>query len=38
MCEEYETRHDRTGQPVVGGQSSSSFLTKGDQDRSSFGL
>ena len=24
MCEEYETLHDRTGQPVVGGQSSSS--------------
>ena len=23
MCEEYETSHDRTGQPVVGGQSSS---------------
>ena len=27
MCEEYETFHDRTGQPVVGGQSSSSFVT-----------
>ena len=27
MCEEYETFHDRTGQPVVGGQSISSFLT-----------
>ena len=26
MCEEYETFHDRTGQPVVGGQSSSSFV------------
>ena len=26
MCEEYETCHDRTGQPVVGGQSSSSFV------------
>ena len=25
-CEEYETFHDRTGKPVVGGQSSSSFL------------
>ena len=25
MCEEYETFHDRTGQPVVGEQSSSSF-------------
>ena len=26
MCEEYETLHDRSGQPVVGGQSSSSFV------------
>ena len=26
MCEEYETLHNRTGQPVVGGQSSSSFV------------
>ena len=26
MCEEYETFHDRTGQPVVGRQSSSSFV------------
>ena len=26
MCEEFETFHDRTGQPVVGGQSSSSFV------------
>ena len=26
MCEEYETFHDRTGQPVVGGQLSSSFV------------
>ena len=26
MCEEYETLHDRTGQPVVRGQSSSSFV------------
>ena len=26
MCEEYETFHDRTGQPVVGGQSNSSFV------------
>ena len=25
-CEEYETFHDRTGQPVVGGQSSSPFV------------
>ena len=25
MCEEYKTFHDRTGQPVVGEQSSSSF-------------
>ena len=26
MCEEYETFHDRTEKPVVGGQSSSSFV------------
>ena len=26
MCEEYETFHDRTGKPVVGGKSSSSFV------------
>ena len=26
MCEEYETFHNRTGQPAVGGQSSSSFV------------
>ena len=26
VCEEYESFHDRTGKPVVGGQSSSSFL------------
>ena len=26
MCEEYESFHDRTGQPVVEGQSSSSFV------------
>ena len=26
ICEEYETFHDRTGQPVVRGQSSSSFV------------
>ena len=26
MCEEHETFHDRTGQPVVGGQSNSSFV------------
>ena len=26
MCEEYENLHDRTGQPVVMGQSSSSFV------------
>ena len=26
MFEEYETFHDMTGQPVVGGQSSSSFV------------
>ena len=28
MCEEYETFHDRTEQPVVGGQSSSSFVPR----------
>ena len=26
MCEEHETFHDRTGKPVVGGQSTSSFV------------
>ena len=26
MCEEYESYHDRTGRPVVRGQSSSSFV------------
>ena len=26
MCEDYETLHDRTEQPVVGGRSSSSFM------------
>ena len=26
MCEDYETLYDRTEQPVVGGQSSSSFV------------
>ena len=26
MCEEYESFHDRTKKPVVGGQSSSSFV------------
>ena len=26
MCEEYETLHDRSGQPVVGVQSSSSLV------------
>ena len=26
ICEEYETLHERTGQPVVGGQSSSSLV------------
>ena len=26
MCEEYETLHDRSGQPVVGGQSNSSLV------------
>ena len=37
MCEEYETFHDRTGQPVVGGQSSSSFVPSVIKT-SSFGL
>ena len=26
MCDEYETLHDRSGQPIVGGQSSSSLV------------
>ena len=38
MCEEYETFHDRSGQPIVGGQSSSSLVLTCDQDRSAFGL
>ena len=38
MCEEYETFHDRSGQPFVGGQSSSSLVLKRDQDRSAFGF
>ena len=37
MCAEYETLHDRTGQPVVGGQSSSLTRAKRDQDGSAFG-
>ena len=28
ICEEYETLHDRSGQPVMGGQSSSSFVPR----------
>ena len=28
MCEEHETLHDRTGQPVVGGESSSSLVLR----------
>ena len=28
MCEEYESFHDRKGKPVVGGQSSSSFVPR----------
>ena len=27
MCQEYESFHDRTEKPVVGGQSSSSFVS-----------
>ena len=38
MCEEYETLHDRSGQPVVMRQSSSSFVPRCDQDRRTFGL
>ena len=36
ICEEYETFHDRTGQPVVGRQSSSSLVPKRDQDKRAF--
>ena len=36
MCEEYESYHDRTERPVVGGQSSSSFVGKRDQDKRAF--
>ena len=36
MCEEYESYHDRTLQPVVGGQSSSSFVC--NQDKRVFEL
>ena len=38
MCEEYETFHDRTGQPVVGGQSSSSFMPSVIKTVRAFGL
>ena len=38
MCEEYETFHDRTGQPVVGGTIEFLIRAKRDQDRSAFGL
>ena len=37
MCEEHETFHDRTGNPVVGGQSSSSFVPSVIQDRRASG-
>ena len=38
MCEEYETFHDGTGQPVVGGAMEFLIRAKRDQDRSAFGL
>ena len=38
MCEEYETLHDRTGQPVVRGRIEFLIRAKRDQDRSPFGL
>ena len=36
MCEEYESLHDRTEGPVVGGQSSSIVRAKCDQDKHTF--
>ena len=38
MCEEYETLHDRSGQPVVGVQSSSSLVLSVIKTEVSFGL
>ena len=36
MCEEYESFHDRTGKPVVGGQSPFLIRAKRDQDKRVF--
>ena len=36
MCEEYETCHDRTVRPVVGGQSEFLVRAKCDQDKHAF--
>ena len=38
MCEEYETFHGRTVQPVVGGHIEFLIRAKRDQDRRAFGL
>ena len=38
MCEEYETLHERTGQPVVKRAIEFLIRAKRDQDRSAFGL
>ena len=38
MCEEYETLHDRTGQPAARGATEFLICAKRDQDRSAFGL
>ena len=38
MCEEYETLRDRSGQPVVKGESSSSLVLSVIKTENAFGL
>ena len=38
ICEEYETLHERTVRPVVGGAIELLIRAKRDQDRSAIGL